>query len=75
MLLKTAEDFFGGCAEIAQRLSSSDMRSVQAVYQWKKKGVIPLAAARQLESLSKGKVKVDPSLYDQYGRAKHLKPS
>lgn len=75
MLLKTAEEFFGGCAQIARLLSSSETRTVSAVYQWKEKGVVPLMAARQLAQLSRGKLKVDDSLYDQYGRIKHHKPS
>lgn len=70
MLLKTAVEHFGGCKQIASILSSTEMRTVQAVYQWKKKGVIPLAAARQLAQISRGKIKVDDSLYDQYGRIK-----
>ena len=71
MLLKTAEDFFGGCKRIASILSTTETRTVSAVYQWKKKGVVPLMAARQLAQLSRGKLKVDDSLYDQYGRIKN----
>jgi hypothetical protein len=73
MLLKTAEEYFGGCKQIARLLSSTDTRTVSAVYQWKEKGVIPLVAARQLAQLSRGKLKVDDSLYDQYGRIKNSK--
>lgn len=75
MLLKTAESYFGSCRAIADQLSSSEMRTLQAVYSWKKKGVVPLAAARQIESLTKGKVKVDPTRYDQYGRVIPVVPS
>lgn len=65
MLIQTAESFFGGCAGIARALRPN--RSVSAVYQWKKKGVVPLAAAQQLAGLSGGKVPVDIGLYDRYG--------
>jgi hypothetical protein len=65
MLIQTAESFFGGCAGIARALAPR--RTVSAVYQWKKKGVVPLAAAQQLAALSGGELTVDTDLYDQYG--------
>jgi hypothetical protein len=37
----------------------------QAVYQWKKTGVVPLKSATRLEEHSKGKVKVDRRVYRQ----------
>jgi hypothetical protein len=70
MLLKTAEEYFGGCKQIARLLSTDKTRTVSAVYQWKKKGVVPLFAARELAHLSRGKLKVDADLYDQLGRIK-----
>jgi hypothetical protein len=75
MLIQTAESFFGGCAGIARALKPN--RTVSAVYQWKKKGVVPLVAAQQLAELSGGKLAVDPHLYDQWGnilnKPKHKK--
>lgn len=75
MLIQTAESFFGGCAGIARALHP--IRTVSAVYQWKKKGVVPLAAAQQLADLSGGKLSVDAALYDEYGniasKPKHKK--
>lgn len=75
MLIQTAESFFGGCAGIARVLHPS--RTVSAVYQWKKKGVVPLMAAQQLAELSGGKLAVDLDLYDEYGniasKIKHTK--
>jgi hypothetical protein len=65
MLIQTAESFFGGCAGIARALAPN--RTVSAVYQWKKKGVVPLMAAQQLAELSGGKIEVDFALYDDYG--------
>jgi hypothetical protein len=42
----------------------------QAVYQWKKTGVVPELRARQLQQLSRGRVKVDPQVYERgNGRA------
>ena len=37
----------------------------QAVYQWKKTGRVPELRARQLQQLSRGKVKVDPRVYER----------
>lgn len=39
----------------------------QAVYQWKKSGVVPLKSATRLQTDSKGKVKVDPKVYELQG--------
>jgi len=65
MLIQTAESFFGGCAGIAKVLVPN--RSVSAVYQWRVKGVVPLAAAQQLADLSGGQLSIDAALYDRYG--------
>jgi DNA-binding transcriptional regulator YdaS (Cro superfamily) len=39
----------------------------QAIGQWKKSGVVPIRRAHQLEELTKGKVKVDASVYARDG--------
>jgi hypothetical protein len=67
MLIETAESFFQGRSGIAKALG--DNRSVSAVYQWWE--VVPLAAARRLEELSSGQVRVVESMYDELGRAIH----
>lgn len=64
MLTKSAEKHFGSRSDIARVLKGR--RTVSAVYQWG--DVVPLMAARTLAELSEGKVPVDESLYDQYGR-------
>jgi hypothetical protein len=40
----------------------------QAVYQWKRLGVVPVRSAMRLQAHSRGKVKVDPSVYRRQGR-------
>jgi hypothetical protein len=37
----------------------------QAVYQWKKTGVVPIKSALRLQAHSKGKCKVDPRVYER----------
>jgi hypothetical protein len=37
----------------------------QAVYQWKKTGVVPIKSATRLQTASKGRVKVDPKVYER----------
>jgi hypothetical protein len=39
----------------------------QAVYQWKKSGVVPILSATRLQTDSKGRVKVDPRVYEPKG--------
>jgi DNA-binding transcriptional regulator YdaS (Cro superfamily) len=39
----------------------------QSIGQWKKSGVVPIRRAHQLEELTKGKVKVDASVYARDG--------
>lgn len=39
----------------------------QAVYQWKKTGVVPIKSATRLQTDSKGRVKVDPRVYEPEG--------
>ncbi len=63
MLTKTAEGFFGGRKGIAKALST---RTAAAVYLWD--DVVPLMAAKELSELSGGKLNVEESLYDRYGR-------
>jgi hypothetical protein len=42
----------------------------QAVYQWKRSGVVPIKSAVRLEKLSGGKVRVDLKVYERAnGRA------
>lgn len=71
MLIETAESFFGGRAHIARALGPN--RSVSAVYQWT--DIVPLAAARRLQELSNGELRIVESLYDEHGRAIHKKKS
>lgn len=37
----------------------------QAVYQWKKTGVVPEKRAVRLQAHSRGRVKVDPKVYER----------
>jgi DNA-binding transcriptional regulator YdaS (Cro superfamily) len=39
----------------------------QSVGQWKKVGVVPLLRATQLQGLTRGKVRVDPKVYERAG--------
>jgi hypothetical protein len=71
MLTQSAETHFGNRAAIAHALG--DSRSVSAVYQWK--DVVPLAAARRLEKITEGKLRVNNALYDEFGHARRLKQS
>ena len=59
MKYATAIEHYGTGLAIAQVLG---IRS-QAVYQWKKTGVVPIKSATRLQTESKGKVKVDASVY------------
>lgn len=66
MLLKSALDHFKNCAGIAHALEG--MCEPSAVYQWQKKGVVPMWAARRLEEITNNALVVDESLYDKRQR-------
>lgn len=66
MLMQTAISRFHRCSEIAKALDGACFPS--AVYQWKRKGVVPLWAARKLSEATGGELLVDESLYDAKGR-------
>lgn len=68
MLRQAVLDYFGRRADVARALG--DTRTASAVYQWG--AVVPLAAARRLEKLTRGKLRVNPELYDEFGHA--IKP-
>ena len=51
---------FGSVSELAQKLGVTDV----AVYKWKGDKV-PKGRAYELEKLTKGKLKVDPALYQK----------
>jgi hypothetical protein len=59
MKYDTALAFYGTGLAIAAALGIKP----QAVYQWKKRGVVPLKSALRLQTDSRGKVKVDPKVY------------
>lgn len=61
MKFSTAFDFYGTNRAIATAAAVSE----QAVSQWKRAGVVPLKSANRLELESKGKVKVDPQVYER----------
>lgn len=64
MLVKDAEEYFGSRLAIIKALGS---RTRSAIYQWDE--VVPLMAARELESLTNGALKVD---YGLYGKSGHI---
>jgi hypothetical protein len=66
MLIETAIARFGSCADIARVLDGACFPS--AVYQWQRKGVVPLWAARKLSDATGGELRIDESLYDAKGR-------
>lgn len=75
MLMDTAIARFGRCIHIARALDDACFAS--AVYQWKKKGVVPLWAAQILHEKTGGELQIDPRLYDAKGRVipqRSLKP-
>lgn len=43
----------------------------QAVYQWKKTGVVPIKSATRLQTDSRGRVKVDPKVYERGNGRSH----
>ena len=43
----------------------------QAVYAWKRKGVVPQKSAVRLQAHSRGKVKVDPKVYERANGREH----
>lgn len=61
MKYSTALGHFKTGLAIAKKLG---IRS-QAVYAWKKKGVVPQKQAIRLQALSRDKVKVDPKVYER----------
>lgn len=63
MLYATALGFYKTGQAIARVLSIKP----QAVYQWKKGGVVPLKSATRLQTDSKGRIKVDPKCYELQG--------
>jgi len=67
MRYATALAHYGTGIAIAQALGIK----TQAVYQWKRTGIVPELRAMKLEKLSKGKIKVDPRVYEQH---RALKP-
>ncbi len=44
-------------------MAKAALVSDQAVSEWKKEGIVPLRSAKLLEADSRGKVKVDHSVY------------
>ena len=64
MTYTTALSFYGTGLKIAQVLQIKP----QAIYQWKKKGVVPLNSALRLQTDSRGRVKVDPKCYEKPGK-------
>lgn len=65
MLTKDAEAHFGGRAAIVKAMG--DLRTKSAVYQWGE--IVPLIAARELEVISGGALRVNYSLYSKSGHA------
>jgi hypothetical protein len=63
MLYSTALGFYKTGQAIARALSIKP----QAVYQWKKSGVVPLKSATRLQTDSRGRIKVDPKVYEPQG--------
>jgi hypothetical protein len=59
MLKKSVLDYFGGPSKTAQFLGLTHV----AVIRWEE--IIPKGRAYELEKLTKGKLKVDPSLYQK----------
>jgi DNA-binding transcriptional regulator Cro len=60
MKYKTALSFYKTGLAIAAALQVRP----QAVYQWKRRGVVPIKSAMRLERQSRGKIRVDSRLYD-----------
>lgn len=63
MLYSTALGFYKTGQAIARALGIKP----QAVYQWKKSGVVPLKSATRLQTDSRGRIKVDTKLYEPKG--------
>jgi hypothetical protein len=63
MKYATALKFYGTGLAIAAALNIKP----QAIYQWKARGVVPIKSALALQGHSRGKVKVDPSVYAKRG--------
>lgn len=62
MLASEAIEFFGSRAAVAEALGITP----QAVGQWK--GLVPPLSAAKLSKRSRGKLKFDPDLYDDWNR-------
>lgn len=54
---------FGSVRELAEKLGVTDV----AIYKWDE--IIPKGRAYELEKLTKGKLKVDPTLYQKPANA------
>jgi len=54
---------FGSVRELAEKLGVTDV----AIYKWDE--IIPKGRAYELEKLTKGKLKVDPTLYQKQATA------
>lgn len=65
MLTKDAEAHFGGRAAIVSAMDGR--RTKSAVYQWGE--IVPLIAARELEIISGGALRVNYALYGKSGHA------
>jgi hypothetical protein len=64
MFTNIAQSFFGGRRIDLAKALEGDW-SASAVYLWK--GIVPLAAARKLEKITEGKLRVIEELYDERG--------
>jgi hypothetical protein len=67
MKYATALEHYGTGLAIAAALGIKS----QAVYQWKKTGVVPQKSAIRLQAHSKGRVKVDPKVYERANGRDH----
>jgi len=59
MKTQTVIEYFGSQAETARALNVKP----QAVNQWRDKGILPVGRAYQVQVITNGDLKVDPSLY------------
>jgi len=67
MTYDTAMKFYKTGLAIAKALNIKP----QAVYAWKKSGVVPEKRAVRLQAHSKGKCPVDPKVYERANGAEH----
>ena len=56
-------NYYGSVAAVAEKLGTSDV----AIYKWLE--IIPKVRAYELERLTKGKLKFDPTLYQKRAAA------